>query len=92
MAEEQKSKIVIEGSTAAILATDINKNQIVLAEYSFDGYAMDVTNDIMAWLADPTTTEIYYICTEEDCLESEESIYDSEILYYKNVIKVEKDD
>jgi hypothetical protein len=91
LSEKQKSGLVIEGSTAAILATDINKNQIVLGEYLFDGHASLVVMDIMAWLADPTTSEVYLIESDE-CLKPEESIYDSEVLYYQNVIKVETDD
>ena len=49
-----------------VIATDINNNEIILGEYSSDFHLIDITQDIMEWLSDPDSFDIYIMIGEDD--------------------------
>lgn len=51
---------------AVVIATDVNNNKIIVGIFSSEGYAMEIIDDIMAWLADPNVNDIYCVYPEHE--------------------------
>ncbi len=59
-------KIADSEKEAVVIAKDVNKHKILLGGYSTWSYAEEAVEDIMKWLSDPNTPDLYYIYSAND--------------------------
>lgn len=63
---EDMKKTLDSDTKGVIVATDINNNEIILGEYSSDFHLINIIQDIMEWLSDPDSFDIYLVLEEDD--------------------------